>query len=138
MRINEVILTELFDRPVPWKWTYQAADQYEASFSLNNVDYAVHIIETGRQYWEVTFRDKDRADPYGITGKQKQQSMLIFSTVIDILKQFKQANPGVTFTFSAEEPNRQKLYNRIVSSMKKLGYDVGIDDWGDESLYYVR
>lgn len=141
-------LRELFNRPVPWEWDYQNDGSWGADFTVNQVNYDIRIEvveeyndETGNFEqngdWRVEFGESGSYDAYGITGKQKQQAVLVFSTVIDILTQFKKAHPDAALMFTADEPSRQKLYSRIVASMQKLGYKVSSEPYHNGLKYYV-
>ena len=74
--------------------------------------------------WNVEFKDMFGYDQYGITGKLGAQANLVFSTVIAILTEFKNINKECTLTFTADEPSRQKLYNRILGMLQQKGYQV--------------
>ena len=70
---------------------------------------------------------------YGITGTGNE--LQVFSTVLDVMKDFAaQHSPGA-FGFSAHEPSRIRLYNKIMSRFSKNGR-VNRNDQG-ETVYYV-
>ena len=123
-------LQELFDRTTEWHWEEKEQGHWGASFTINNIEYIVILAEepvynkqTGEyddnNVWAVEFQDPTADDPHGITGKGNAQ--LVFATVIEILKNFKQSNPEATLHFTAKEPSRQKLYNRLIGTLQRMG-----------------
>lgn len=143
-------LRELFDKPVPWKWIEQDPDRWEAQFNVNNIPYNVVMNQLtsrdededeGYDYspvWNVVFFDGENGVQFDITGKAGSQSIDVFSTVLHILVAFKKEHRTASLRFSAKEPSRQKLYHRIVTMIKKIGYHVEIDNWDGNQIYLVR
>lgn len=146
-KVKESTLTELFNNPVPWEWDRNDNDWWDASFVINNVEYELtlkkkNILNPQTNeledfgLWVVEFEDPDAG--YGITNKQGSKASVVFSTVIDILSNFKKSHPNDTLSFKAIEPTRQKLYNRIVSTFKKSGHEVDSKPSKYGMNYFVR
>jgi len=108
------------DNEVP-DWLKKLADEDPTTFSI-----------------EFEFEDrqgilKRYGNKYGITGTGHQYKL--FTTVMDIMKDFSQRYGVEWWTFTAHEPSRKKLYDRMVS---KFGRKYFILDIGEERHYVVQ
>lgn len=133
-KVKEPTLNELFDRPVQWRWTVTSPNRYRALFMVNDIRYALELdkefpyVETSPNghifFWDTEFKELKSPNPHGITGQQKEKASVVFATVIAILTEFKKTRPDETLLFTAKEPSREKLYNRIVGTLQQQGYTV--------------
>jgi hypothetical protein len=120
-------LNELFNRPVPWS----KVDFGRYNFSINGKDYTVSI-EIGRWKDEMVASirfdmrllsrmKKLVADKSGIDILGTGDSVAVFSTIVDIVRNFHTTSgANVTqYEFSALEPSRKKLYDALSIMMLK-------------------
>lgn len=124
-----MLLTELFDTVVPWKWsTKPTAYVGRASFSIGENKY---IVSFEQDYMVVgvpvdgeptkqflcRFRqaNANKTAQFSITGAGN--ATLVFSTVLRIIDAFHAAQPQASIRFTAEEPSRVKLYSRLMGKM---------------------
>ena len=145
-------LRELFNKPAPWEWSEQNPARWQAQFNVNNVPYTVNIDrliydddDEDDEYgaiWNVVFFDESNGGvQFDITGKLGSYSIDVFSTVLRILLAFKKEHLTSSLRFTAKEPSRQKLYDRIVSMLQKMGLKSEIDSWNSRNgkkVYVVR
>ena len=146
MQAQEFI-TELLDQPADWSWQTQTNDHAVASFQVKNIPMEVVFLlipiydEHGElrfmDVWDVEFKDLEDLNPYGITGKFGSDSKTVFATVIDILRNFKQQHKDATLKFTAEEPNRQKLYSRFVRILQQQGFKTKSAQSPDGKMGYL-
>lgn len=141
-QVKEDTLMELFDNPVNYAWDDQFRDYKTAVFKINNQLFKVGLtreLVNGEDLnvWDVEFKDMSAADQFGITGKLGRQSTVLFATVIAIVMEFKNANPEATIKFTAKEPSRQKLYNRILGMLQQKGFQVKSAKSPDGKMGYL-
>jgi hypothetical protein len=129
-------LNELFDAPADWKWTETAGERATAAFDIDGVPYTFTALlndeDTGT--WGIVFQQKKNATPDQARSAKKKQrgsgtfiapptetgvlgtgnSNAVFSTVVDILKQFVANYQPSRLVFSAEPESRARLYTHIV------------------------
>lgn len=118
-------LFETLDSIVPFTWVYQDEQTWKAIFSINDLKYAVVIgqDEENSVVWDVTFFLINRPDNikniYDLTGTGN--AFLVLSTVVDILKEFVTKNKDAVYKiiFTAKEPSRQRVYDRMVRILSK-------------------
>jgi hypothetical protein len=133
-------LNELFDAPVDWEWTETAGERATAIFNVEGKPYTFTAIlqdeETGT--WGIVFQQKEKATPAqakaakdktpkgngrfiapptetGVLGTGN--SAIVFSTIVDILKEFVRNYQPVNLIFSAEPESRARLYTHIVKRL---------------------
>jgi len=132
-KVKEDTLNELFDKPVDWHWDEKENGFLSASFMIGQARYVVLLTnepiyhnDTGEyvddNVWDVEFQDPTANNPHGITGKGNATT--VFATVISILTKFKYDNLQATLKFTAKEPSRQKLYNRLIGTLQQMGLKV--------------
>lgn len=117
LNLKKESINELFDAPAKWKWIQFDEDEAEATFTVGDNEYVfnAHIPNSG--YWKISFINTtvDHDIRYKITNTGNSSS--VFSTVLDIVKDFKKKyNPELIY-FSADEPNRKQLYKRIAKTV---------------------
>lgn len=109
-----MFLTELFDKPV--KITNEIYDREGVlvQFDVEGVPYAFHAVQAygDPTAWDIEFSGKGTTK---ITGTGNE--IKVFSTVVQIMKNMLQLYNIEKFYFTAEEPSRQKLYNRLVDKL---------------------
>ena len=124
------IFTEIFNFPLPIKWTKATSTDWEGSFVVppneafvKGKRYIIRMIKGSDMPWEVTFDlvvgNKRSQDITG-TGNAAQ----VFSTVLSGIKQWlAKVNPD-SFALSAREPSRQSLYRRMLQMLPRKTWDV--------------
>lgn len=113
-----MLLFEIFNQPVKWKYTYGSPTAIEADFQVNGKSYTVWANQIDdSQYddiWVVEFAlvPTGGFNRYEITNTGDEY--IVFSTVIDIIKDIEDKYQMRAFSFLAKEPSRMKLYQRLV------------------------
>ena len=117
-------LRELFDRPIPYEWTSKDPYQWTAEFDINDIKYefvATILNPYPEEDEEVEieiefFHRSQRGVPiFKVSGVGNQHQ--VFTTVVDIIRDLiNQAKPDVII-YSATEPNRAKLYHRMLARL---------------------
>lgn len=114
-----MLLVELFkpgskQRIIPWKRDKRKEKLSEYTFPFDDGNYHVIFELRINNSWDIDFGYISPTHEYSqdIIGTEGSE-IAIFATIIDIVHTFiKDRNP-TSFTFTAEEPSRQKLYRRI-------------------------
>lgn len=140
-----MLLFELLDNPVEWTLTTNKDRQVAYAFTLPDgreivVNFALlgtfdkntsFTTDAGVNVWILVFRDNEEpqrdddgeeVDPFGVTGGGGE--LIIFATVLEIVADFLQNHPNDVVRFSADEPNRQTLYHRLISRYIKPPIEV--------------
>lgn len=117
-------INELFDSPVKWKSVGGNRYEFNIEDSDPNVvgDTVYTVAFTGKNKVIVEFYIAAHPDSHGLlkTGN----SIKVFSTVVDIIKQHVKNNKVKVLTFDAKGHSRQKLYSAMV---KKLSKDFTVE-----------
>lgn len=134
MRIGELVLTELFDKPYPVKIF---SDQAVAKDSEGKPIYVVFDRYPAWETVKVTF---DRGGDFSLTDYRDE--FKIFSTVVEAIKQWvNKYQPGsLYFSVPEDEPtNRIRLYQRMVDRLAATTgytYTSNPHDIYDDSISY--
>lgn len=127
------LLTEIYTAPVPWEWKPDEAAMinrryprgyFVAKFIIASYLYRVEISPndeaSGAYYVDFTLqRNYPGSYPtHTITGTGHAYE--VFSTVVDILKDFIETEQPKRIEFAAEEDSRQKLYARIIKRVPQF------------------
>lgn len=117
-----MLLNEVLQSPVEWKVTNQIVDAFEAIFHLNTnqgpskFGFNAFVDSDDGTTWTISFHQwiKGR-DVYNITKTGSE--LIVFSTIIDIMRAFiKKYKPQLMY-FGAEEPSRMKLYLKLIRTL---------------------
>ena len=118
MKVNEVIL-EVSGKPKNWKYLTNSNNRVVADFQINNLIYTfiANDLENDST-WDIEFRtdpidDNAKIDSYGITNTGNQYA--VYVTILDLINKFVQQHDPEVMIWQAEEPNRKKLYLRIIA-----------------------
>jgi hypothetical protein len=133
-------LMELFTQPIQWEYDTHKNDRIAASFIIDDFKYRVYMgydssgsfglggpEEIFPKMWEVSFSiapvtslgDGDgEADDITGTGN----AIKVFSTVIDIIQTTAENLDIQHLFFTADEPSRIKLYDRMASYFATKGW----------------
>jgi len=134
-------LTELFTRPVQYEFTKDKPDSVRASFVIEDLVYRVYMdldpdaaavfelggpTETFSDMWDITF-SVSSLDSHGGYGEEDTitdtgNAIAVFSTVIDIVQETVAHHNIQNLYFTAHEPSRIKLYNRMAKQFTKNGW----------------
>lgn len=123
-----MLLLELLGSSVVWKWTTKPTLYVaRASFNVGSHRYVVTFeqdymrtgVPTGHEtytsqylcYFRLKTVSKKRSEDITGTGN----ALIVFSTVIDIIKAFRQIMPYSAIVFFSREPSRTSLYKTILS-----------------------
>lgn len=119
-----MILAELFNDPYKWFWVDNYEDEFTAKFEVDDGSSYVVIgyikDPSPPDVWYIEFsRIEAGVEHYehGITNTGDQ--LKIFATIIEILQSFLLERKDELFmiSFSAKEPSRRKLYQRIINTL---------------------
>ncbi len=104
--------------------------KFEAEIGGVDVDNDAHIIPFH------VFKFEDTADGDGMTGKGNVDK--VFSTAVEILKDFLRKNPKSVVAFSAYERGRHALYQRFVRDIGSIipGY-VGFIPTSTSNMFII-
>lgn len=123
-----MLLTEILNTAVPWKWTFFDREHAEAVFRVGDVPYTTLFNGSGINEWQVVVaNDKNRkrgwraaktdtpgsSETYGVTGSGN--ASVVLATAKQIMAAVKQRMPGAVLTVTAHEPSRQRLYTSLVN-----------------------
>ena len=109
-----MLILELFDKIAEIHDREFGTDDMSVSFYVGDVSYVFYAAEMYRQpgTWDVQFTGNRTTKIIG-TGNE----YVVFSTILQIMREMLQSYSVTQLVFSAAEPSRQKLYNRLVSKL---------------------
>lgn len=133
-----MILTELFDRPVKFRFDPSSTRNhliYKFQIDGNNYIVNFHRIDDGKG-WEIDFGMKEQGSwgtKFSATGGGNE--FAVFSTVIDALRDALDRTGARQFIFSAEkeEPTRIKLYDRMMRTKLAKDFHIQRRDFGGDT-----
>lgn len=128
-RFREYI-NEVLNKPVPWQWYNKDKYNYSAKFRVGDASYEVWLDNNTVPYgdnfhqddWELVFRlshlvGNPDVSAYGITKTGGE--LVVFSTVIEIVKAFvREKQPGRIW-FTAKEESRKRLYKAFLALVSR-------------------
>jgi len=106
----------------------RSSEFFDLAKRIEENDEPLYAIEFDISNEEDSASDSDKlSDPYGITGTGNQ--FLVFTTVMDIMNDYKRSYNVDWWVFSATESSRQKLYSRMAKrfSGEYVSYTSSID-----------
>ena len=127
MKPFKTYISELFDKPLPYKITSNKHDWKKYEFSISRMLVKVAIIDyDGIGNYEVDFKVDGLHALTGLVGSA--DSLKIFTTVVAIILDFvKAVQPNeVEFTAVKTEEtgeSRTKLYDRMAKRLTPKGYE---------------
>lgn len=138
-----MLLNELFDKPLPYKWSVKRNRVWYGTFEIGEMPYLVRfydMYDDGKV--EVSFRSERKID----LNARKEDKLLgtgnefvIFSTIVNMIREYISSNPKcsvIWFSGNNSEPSRIKLYNRLC---KVFGnQECKIDNDGIATHYYIE
>lgn len=152
MKINEVILTELLDKPFKWIWREKNPRFWASKFpdgdkNVIKVQFELKEIKNKdnetEKAWELDFGKVEKSgdvnkDAVLNTGKSSRT----LATVIEITKEFvKNENPETLF-FDAEttDMNRSKTYAKILERELPSNYTLDLQSYkfADYEKFVIR
>jgi len=129
-------ITELMDNPVPFTDDI-THDQYTAYFTIEDVEYTFYSTEESNK-WIIDFEASNIGGIGGSTGiTGTGNEFIVFATIAAIMKKFIQQYSPETFSFSAKEKSRVKLYYAFSQKIAdEWGYEVSVID-GLQSTVFI-
>tara|TARA_R110000824_G_C15147014_1_gene670591 strand:- start:842 stop:1306 length:465 start_codon:yes stop_codon:yes gene_type:complete len=150
MKTYKTYISELFDKPLPYKKIGKLID---ARSGVTTVDYEFSIeIDGVTKKVTTTFRDVDGSEQFSvnfdvdgkflITGLAGAAAIKIFTTVIAQIADFVKAEQPIKIEFTAakargEGQSRAKLYDRMTKRLTPKGYSMQARPWRDGSRQYT-
>lgn len=119
-----MFLVELFKdskRVIPSRRVKRVSDQNVYTFSFDEGEYHVVFTKQDKNLWEIDFGYVSSEHQYSqdIIGTGGN-AIVIFATVLDIIRTFVEDRNPAGLNFTAEEPSRQKLYRRLAKNFGKV------------------
>lgn len=109
-------------KPIP-KWLQMISDDIENSQMYNIVFLQQKTGPNGKPVIS-----------YDLTGTGNVYA--VFSTVLDIMREYERNFNVDWWTFNAKEPSRRRMYDRLAS---RFGSEVfTIDDWHGDKVYVAK
>lgn len=107
---------ELFENPNNIDWTVKTNSLWRGEFLIGDKEYVIKAMKSPGMPWEVKFQlILDGKPTEKITGTG--DAFLVFSTVINGIKQWlNEINPNM-FMLSSYEDNRTSLYSRMLGNL---------------------
>ena len=156
-------LFELFDKKADWEWIKLTDAHAEAIITIGEQRYEVTIEEDDanhlvaglkrheepipkwlqmltddyeQQLFNVVFRhvSKKQEINYELTGLG--QAYPVFATMLDIMREYSKEFNVDWWTFSAKEPSRRSMYDRLASRFS--GEVFTIADMDGDKIYVVK
>ena len=136
-----MLLNEVFDNPT--KWDVKDSGPKRASFEFI-IDDNVYVVEINRsivslqeiQVYDVNFAIKINGSEatFDLTNTGNQYT--VFSTVMDIIKDFTSKNEVGALFFNAKEQSRISLYTKMISLFKRIGFPANTIKKNWKNLHY--
>lgn len=120
-----VKIKELFEPKANWQWAFKGPEEHVADFKVGNIPYRFTASMRSPKtpdIWDVEFQSMDaksKRDNKNMSLTGTGNSAEVFSTVADIMKSFL-SDKSITvnlFEITAIEPNRNKLYVRMIERL---------------------
>lgn len=117
MRLNAIC--EIFDTPVPLTWEERGPTRWFGSFNVNGKRYVLRMVTMGDDApWEVSFDlVRNGKSTQSITGTGDANK--VFATVLYGINKWLLDIKPHSFSLSAREPSRIKLYTRMLRMLPK-------------------
>jgi hypothetical protein len=114
-------------------------NQGDGAHLVDDFDVDHEDAEKMDHVWEIIFgvntADGYREDILSTGGKE----ILVFGTIIDIVRNFLRQNRPTTFIFVGKEPSRRRLYARFAKELAKImGGNVRQSKDGSEFLVSTK
>ena len=155
MKPFKTYISELFDKPLPYKITSNQRDWKKYEFSISRTKthpslgayrssmlVKVAIIDyDGDSKYEVDFKVDNSHDLTGTVGSK--DSLKIFTTVVAIILDFIKAVQPNEIEFSGVKTkstgeSRVKLYDRMAKRLTPKGYEYSSEIRPSETIYTFR
>ncbi len=132
MKFADFYYTELFENPLPIKWYERDDHMWIGRFAVENAQFEiVFMYDPFEKSWDISFERTNAAgNLYGLTGDGN--AALVFSTVSAAIQQWLNAIKPNRFSMDAEEPNRLRLYLRMLKKYLFPPQDWNVQVLGQE------
>jgi hypothetical protein len=120
MRLQHYLINELFDTDVPIKIEKESKDVCSYYFDIEDIPYNFLALKNAvGEKWSVAFfQATDKIGTSDITGVGNAPQ--VFSAVKKCFEKFTKKSKPQMFMFSAKEPSRKKLYDRMAKLVPKF------------------
>lgn len=146
-RWEEYYLIEKLDLNVPVKVTVNNKILWQATWEINGVKFRF-VADSEDEFgddvfpeWSITFWNMSTPSIFSsgsadLTGDMGASSLKVFSGVASAFKKFIRAKKPQHFFFTAEEPSRVRLYNRLAKMIaSEFHYKMEKDIDGSNAFY---
>ena len=149
MKPFKTFISELFDKPLPYKKIGKLAPRQQGVHQSINYEFSIEIDGTTKKV-TTTFRDVDGSGQFSvefavgfdfnITGLAGTAAIKIFTTVVAIILDFVKAVQPNKIEFSAAKSvvsgdSRSKLYDKMIKRLTPKGYVYAIRKLDDTTYY---
>lgn len=141
-------LYELFDKPTTYSIIDEMQDYLRAVFKIGKHVFAVTFHQEKTvvpgEVWQVEFSKADTANTeiyhFDRTGDVREMSSQVFSTVIQIIKDFVNSKnvEYLVFTSDKKDKTRTTLYKNIIKKISKYPAFERITTSDVEQLYAIK
>lgn len=126
MEFKKWFYNEIFQNFAPIVWNKKSNTDWVGSFNIKNKRYVIRMVRDEHTPWEISFDlIKGKTSTQDVTGTG--DAALVFSTVLNGIKEWMRSVNPESFAISARESNRQSLYRKM---LKMLPKNWVIDDLG--------
>ncbi len=125
-----------------WTWRTDFDDTTYAEFQVNDKLYRVTFdsfylpgVVDQQNWWDVSFAlvDEKGEEIKTLTGTGDART--VFAAVIAIVQEFIQKYNPEVLAFSAQEPERFRLYSRLLGILARQGWRVEERELGGDMIY---
>ena len=126
-----MLLSEVLNKPYPYKWTQKLDDDWSGSFEVSDGDSVLVMFQEPLKYdpiqtIEIIFsRGKPSGYKHSTQLTNTGNQFKIFATVMVMAKEYIKKNSPEKIIFTAKEKSRQSLYGKLIKKFAgQLGYKV--------------
>lgn len=129
------VINEAFNKPLKWKWTEKARNEYSAEFTTPSGREMMVGIEKLVRTWEIMFAPKNppkNGEPLALTGEN--EPIPILATVLDIIKAFVEEMGGmenvnkINFIADKEDKGRASAYKKLAQRMLPKDWKLDVEE----------
>lgn len=135
-----MLLIEVFDNPLKYEITTSGGASYVGDFDVGDTNYEFEAHQTSGgvddpDYYTIEFTaNTNNRTSQGITNTGN--ALQVFATIKAMVSEFIKLNNPEAILFTAKEPSRVKLYDRMAKLFVAIGFRLDVDDSGQHSKQY--
>lgn len=137
-----MLLMEVLDKPTKWKTTHADGNDYQAAFKVGNVVYEFEAFwdeDDDTEFIEIEFTAYPKGKQPTSKLSRDGNAIVVFATVKDIVTKYTKKYKPKVLRFTAKEPSRIKLYDRLAEIFRAGGYKPSTEqDSGQGKVYWFE